>query len=114
VTPTGAEHIADSSRKKGVAVQGGAKSGALPGDFIPDADLLVVIHAWPGLPEAVRRKMVGLVQKVLLEGERVVSHPEHSHARHSPSGGGKNENNHAKNGARRNYAGDFPGEAVNE
>ena len=45
-----------------MAVQGDAQSGALSGDSVPDADLLALIHAWPSLPEAVRRQVVGLVR----------------------------------------------------
>ena len=52
----------------------GAKSGALaadsapqgrsetPGDTPPDADLQAVIAAWPGLSEAVRARIVAMVQ----------------------------------------------------
>jgi hypothetical protein len=59
----GVEHTADFSGNHGVALQGGAKSGALYGDHAPrDRDLDRIIKAWPTLPEAVRRQVVGLVR----------------------------------------------------
>ena len=60
-TPRGVEQRANSSGNQGVALQGGAKSGALSGDSAPDPDLMAVVAAWPTLPEAVRQKIVGMV-----------------------------------------------------
>jgi hypothetical protein len=62
--------MAYSSENQGVAPQGGAKSGALSGDSVAsgalpaptDPDLAAVVNAWPTLPEAVRRQVVGLVR----------------------------------------------------
>ena len=63
LTPTGTEHTADSSGNRGVAVQGGAKSGALSGNSAPiDPDLALVVNAWPTLPEATRRQVVAMVR----------------------------------------------------
>jgi hypothetical protein len=63
VAGTGTEHPSDSSGNQGVALQGGAKSGALSGDSaISDPDLLAVVAAWPTLPEAVRQRVVAMVQ----------------------------------------------------
>jgi hypothetical protein len=47
-------------------IQSGAKSGALEahlGDFPPD--LVMVISAWPKLPETVRENIVAMVRKVV-------------------------------------------------
>ena len=62
IYPRGVEQIVHSTGNQGVAVQGGAKSGALSGDSVPiDPDLAAVVAAWPGLPETVRRQVVALV-----------------------------------------------------
>jgi hypothetical protein len=63
VTPTGTELPADSSGNQGVAVQGGAKSGALSGDSAPiDLELALIFNRWPTLPEAVRQRIVAIVK----------------------------------------------------
>ena len=64
VPPRGVEQIANSSGNQGVALPSGAESGAVGGDSAPiDPDLAAVVAAWPGLPEAVRRKVVALVRR---------------------------------------------------
>ena len=69
MTPTGTEHTANSSGNQGIAVQGGAKSGALSGDSAPiDPDLLAVVAAWPTLPQAVRRQVVAMVKEAVRAG----------------------------------------------
>jgi hypothetical protein len=66
VTPTGTELPAFSSGNTGVAVQGGAKSGALSGDSaLNDPDLLAVVNAWPTLPETTRRGILALVRTAI-------------------------------------------------
>jgi hypothetical protein len=65
----GFETTTFSAEKPGVADQGGAKSGALSGDssnggalLAPsDSDLMAVIDAWPGLPEAVRQSILAML-----------------------------------------------------
>jgi integrase len=64
VTPTGTEHIANSSGNQGVALQGGAKSGALgddSADFPPD--LAEVVAAWPTMPATARQRVLALVRE---------------------------------------------------
>jgi branched-subunit amino acid aminotransferase/4-amino-4-deoxychorismate lyase len=62
-TRQGLEHTANSSGNHGVALQGGAKSGALSGDSAPiDPDLAAVVAAWPTLPEATRQSIVAAVK----------------------------------------------------
>jgi hypothetical protein len=66
----GTELSANSSENRGVAGRGGAESGALSGDSfsggalpaLTDPDLLAVVNAWPGLPEATRQSIVAMVQ----------------------------------------------------
>ena len=68
----GAELIANSSGNRGVALQGGAESGALSGDSakggaLPaptDPDLLAVVAAWPNLSETVRHSIVTMANRV--------------------------------------------------
>lgn len=49
---------------------GGAVSGAVSADSTPEApDLQAVIAAWPGLPEAVRARIVAMVQTADTGGE---------------------------------------------
>lgn len=67
---TGFEIPANSSGNRGVGGRGGAESGALSGDSpsggaLPaptDPDLLTVVNAWPTLPEAVRRRIVAMLE----------------------------------------------------
>ena len=61
----------DSSGNQGVALQGGADSGALSGDSCPggalpaptDPDLLVVVNAWPTLPEPARQAILTIIRE---------------------------------------------------
>jgi hypothetical protein len=60
---TGLEHPSKSSGFRGFLPEGGAKSGAVGVRIaISDPDLAAVVEAWPTLPEAVRRQVVGLVK----------------------------------------------------
>jgi hypothetical protein len=54
----------ENAGKTGVPQESGAESGASIGDSHPvDPDLAEVIAAWPGLPEAIRRKVVALLRQ---------------------------------------------------
>ena len=59
---TGLEHPSNPSGKSNTSETGGAESGALGSEIDPpDADLAVVIEAWPTLPVAVRAAIMALV-----------------------------------------------------
>ena len=43
--------------------ESGAESGALPARRPPtDPDLEALVHAWPGLPEAVQRRILAMAE----------------------------------------------------
>jgi hypothetical protein len=59
----GREHPTFSSEKQGFAAQGGAESGAVGArQAMHDPDLDELVRAWPGLPEAVRQSIMGLLR----------------------------------------------------
>jgi hypothetical protein len=61
--PEGIEQPADSSGNEGVTPQGGAQSGALPGDSTPiDPRLAAIIDAWPRLPDAIKSGILAIIQ----------------------------------------------------
>lgn len=54
--------IAENAVKAAVAVLGGAKSGALhDGLTDADADLMLVINAWPDLPDVTKTGILAMV-----------------------------------------------------
>jgi len=57
----GNAHLASFSGKTQISQAGGAQSGALSAD---EPELAEVIAAWPTLPPATRRKIVGLVRSL--------------------------------------------------
>ncbi len=68
VTPTGAEHIADSSENRHVPLQTGAFSGAAFADCAGlDSQLRLVVEEWPKLSERVRTSIVALVKAEVRE-----------------------------------------------
>jgi hypothetical protein len=59
----GFEHPPKTSGKTHNSQTGGAESGALGARAdLPDPTLAGIISAWPGLPEAVKARIVGLVE----------------------------------------------------
>ena len=65
----GAEHPAQTPRKKAISDQGGAESGAPDAPDAPnrpdDPDLSRLINAWPNLPEAIRAGIVAMVNAAI-------------------------------------------------
>jgi hypothetical protein len=58
-----ANTLAQTRGKPPIPETGGARGGAVGGELTPiDADLAVVVEAWPGLPEATRRAVLVMVE----------------------------------------------------
>ena len=67
VLPVGLEQPQYLPRKPGITGQSAAESGAvLAQKAVPAGsnypELAAVVEAWPGLPEAMRRQIMGMVQ----------------------------------------------------
>jgi hypothetical protein len=60
---TGFEPAQESPGNSPSAIQSDAKSGAFGAEYCPcDADLAVVVEAWPSLPEALRAGILAMIR----------------------------------------------------
>jgi hypothetical protein len=63
VGPTGVELPPQTSGKTAISQTGGTESGTLAAQLAQtDADLQVVIDAWPSLPESTKQSILALIQ----------------------------------------------------
>jgi hypothetical protein len=63
VAGTGREHPAETPRKQGFSGAGGAESGAVGArEHSADADLQVVVDAWPSLPETAKANILAMIR----------------------------------------------------
>ena len=65
--PTGVEHTPQTSGKTTLSELGGTESGTLGAQLaLDDADLRVVVDAWPSLSDATKKAILAMVRE---EGE---------------------------------------------